>query len=260
MSVLGGLDRQLNVVHALALRETRTRFGGHRLGYFWAYAEPLLWIVTFFLIFSVADRESPRGMTLFPFLTTGLITYELFAKTTDKVAEAINGNRALLYYPQVRPLDVTFARGALEAATYVSVFAVLMLADSLVSGKPLYVADPLSVLLGLGLAALLGYAFGLVFCMAQVVSETVKRLRGPLLRPLFWISGLFFTANALPLHVRNVVLVNPVLHCIEIVRGGWFGSYEARHASALYVTSWIVGLLFVGMTFERVVRRRVEVT
>jgi capsular polysaccharide transport system permease protein len=260
MNLLRGVDRQLNVVHALALRETRTRFGGHQLGYLWAFAEPLLWILTFFVMFSVADRASPRGMTLFPFLTTGLITYELFAKSNEKVAEAINGNRALLFYPQVRPLDVTFARGALETATYVSVFIVLMAGEALVTGKGLHVDDPLAVIVGLCLAALLGYALGLIFCMAQVVSETVKRLRGPLLRPLFWISGLFFTANALPLQVRNALLVNPVLHCIEIVRGGWFGSYEARHASPLYVVAWIVTLLFLGMTLERIIRRRVEVT
>jgi capsular polysaccharide transport system permease protein len=254
-----GVDRQLNVVFSLALRETRARFGGSRLGFLWAFAEPLLWILSLYAVFSLAERDSPRGMTLFPFLTTGLVTYQIFSKITDQVAEAINANRALLFYPQVRPLDTTFARALLESVTFISVFAVLMFGEAAISGRGLQVHDPLAVILGLLLTTLLGYSLGLVFCMAQVAKETFKRLRGPLMRPMFWISGIFFTANSLPLHVRNTMLVNPLFHCIEIVRGGWFGAYEARHASGSYVLAWIVCLLFTGLTLERLVRRRVEV-
>ena len=259
MKLLEGLDRQLNVVFALALRETRTRFGNSQLGFLWALAEPLLWILTLYAIFAIAERDSPRGMALFPFLATGLVTYELFAKTREKVAEAIGANRALLFYPQVRPLDVTFARGVLETSTYLAVFAVLMLGYSLVSGTTHVIHSPLLVLTGLLMTAVLGYALGLVFCMAQVITETAKRLRQPLMRPFFWISGIFFTANSLPLKARNLLLVNPLFHCIEHVRDGWFGAYEARHADPAYVLGWIVVLLFTGLTLERLVRRRVEV-
>jgi capsular polysaccharide transport system permease protein len=260
VSLLAGVDRQLNVVFTLALRETRARFGGSRIGFLWAFLEPLLWIFSLYLVFAIAERESPRGMTLFAFLTTGLVTFQLFTKVNDQVAEAINANRSLLFYPQVHPLDVTFARGALEGATYVTVFAVLMVIDAVVSGQGLVVDNPLTVIVGLLLTTLLAYALGLVFCMAQVTSDTVKRIRGPILRPLFWISGIFFTANSLPLSARELLMINPLMHCIELVRDGWFGSYQSRHASASYVVAWIICLLFAGLTLERMVRSRVELS
>ena len=40
--LLRGLWLSAEVVHALVLRETRTRFGGHKLGYAWALLEPIL--------------------------------------------------------------------------------------------------------------------------------------------------------------------------------------------------------------------------
>ena len=40
------------------------------------------------------------------------------------------------------------------------------------------------------------------------------------MRPLFWISGIFFAAEALPDGVRAVLLRNPVLHTTEFVRAG----------------------------------------
>lgn len=95
--MIQALDRQLNVIWALTLRETRTRFGQYQLGYLWAFVEPIVWILSFYLIFALVDRPSPRGMSLFGFLATGMITYELFSKTAEKVSLAINVNRALLF-------------------------------------------------------------------------------------------------------------------------------------------------------------------
>src|SRR5690554_3110039 len=258
--MIQALDRQLNVIWALTLRETRTRFGQYQLGYLWAFVEPIVWILSFYLIFALVDRPSPRGMSLFGFLATGMITYELFAKTAEKVSLAINVNRPLLFYPQVRPLDLTYARWFLETSTHCSVFVVIMGAELMVTGQTLRISDPLSLLLGLLLASALGYGVGLIFCMAQVIFPSLEKVRGPLMRPLFWTSGIFFTANSLPLEARNILMYNPVMHAVEFVRQGWFTSYEAKWASYNYLFGWVLALLFIGTLLEREIRRRIEVT
>jgi capsular polysaccharide transport system permease protein len=259
MSLASGAATQARVVHALVLRETRTRFGQHRLGYLWALAEPIVWIATFYGVFVLAGRTGTEGMALIPFLATGIVTYQLFAKTSDQGAAAISGNKALLYYPQVQTLDLVVARTALEAVTYTVVFVVIVGLDALVAGG-VRVDSLLTTAWGLLLASLLGMTLGLMFCALSVVWPTIDRLRGPLLRPLFWISGLFFTANSLPSTARDVLLYNPVFHCVEIVRDGWFPSYTAHYADGRYVLLWVLGFAFSGLTLERVVRRRVQVT
>jgi capsular polysaccharide transport system permease protein len=257
--VIAGAFTQLRVIHAVALRETKTRFGQHRAGYLWALVEPIVWIGTFFGLYTIMGRQGPDGMALVPFLTTGILAYQIFAQTVDKVSQSINGNKALLFYPQVQPLDLVFARTLLEAVTYVIVFAVIVGGHALVV-QSLAIHSILETLLGFSLASLLGMSVGLVFCALNVVSATADRVRGPLLRPMFWISGLFFTANALPSQVREVFLWNPVLHCVELVRAGWFPEYHARYASPTYVLAWIIAFAFVGLTLERAVRRKVQLT
>ena len=86
MELLKGVITQARVVYALALRETRTRFGAHRLGYFWALLEPLFWIITFWGLFRVVNRAAPMGMAVVPFLVTGIVPYELAVKTADRVS------------------------------------------------------------------------------------------------------------------------------------------------------------------------------
>ncbi len=259
MTLVDGAAAQLRVVHALALRETKTRFGTHRLGYLWALLEPAFWIGTFYALYALAGRHTPGGMDLVPFLAVGIVSYELFSKTADRGSAAIGANKALLFYPHVHTIDLIAARTVLEAATYVMVFVVIVGAHAL-AVQELVVDSLLRTLWGMALASLLGATLGLVLCSLTVVSPTVERMKGPLMRPLFWISGLFFTAESLPSRARDVLLWNPVMHCVEIVRDGWFPQYTARHASASYVLAWIVALAFAGLTLERAVRRKVEVT
>ena len=112
----------------------------------------------------------------------------------------------------------------------------------------------------MGLAALLGLALGLVLCAATVKNNAVQRIKGPLMRPLFWISGLFFTASMVPSSAREYLMWNPIIHCVELVRDGWFAQYHATAANPGYVMICIVVLMFVGLTMERAVRSEVQVT
>lgn len=254
-----GLSAQLRVLEALILRETRTRFGANHLGYLWAFIEPLTMILTFYAMFVIAERTAPSGLALAPFLTTGIVPFMAFRSTANRSTSAIDANKALLFYPQVRPLDLILARSVLEVATLASVFAVLLGAHALIE-QSIEFDDLLVTLLGLTLAGLLGVSLGLILCAASVFSKAVDRIQSPLFRPLFWVSGLFFTANDLPARVRDIMLLNPVFHVVEIVRDGWFRGYTARHASVGYVLAWILFLTLLGLTLERVARRRLELT
>jgi capsular polysaccharide transport system permease protein len=261
MALARGAFIQLQVVHALVLRETRTRFGAHQLGYLWAVFEPLMWMGTFWGLYAVNHKRIPHDLDTVGFLATGIITYEMFSKTASRVGEAINGNKQLLFYPQVQPIDLMWARGVLEVSTLGAVFLVVM-GGNLVT-RPDYAAsvdDALLTLEGLSCAALLGVSFGLVLGTLGVFSKAVERLRGPVMRPLFWVSGLFYTLDEAPAGARPYLHYNPVLHCVEMVRDGWFADYENRDTSATYVLGFVLVFLLVGLSLERVARRRLELT
>jgi len=193
------------------------------------------------------------------FIATGVVPYHMFNNSVVRIAVAIESNKALLFYPQVRPIDLVFARALLEIATYVGVFIVLMTGHALIVQR-FEIDSALSVAVGLVLAGLLGSTLGLVFCTLSQFSNLVDRIMSPLLRPMFWISGVFFTAMDLPERVRAGFLRNPLLHTVELVRGGWFEGYDSRFASVPYILMWILGLAFVGLSLERVVRQRIELS
>ncbi|MDJ0761652.1 MAG: ABC transporter permease [Myxococcota bacterium] len=259
MTFARGLYAQLQVIHAILLREVMTRFGAYQLGYLWALIEPLLWLLTFAVMFFLVNRQIPDGMDLIGFLTTGIFPYMIFRQTVDRSMTAIAANKALLFYPQIRPLDLVIARCTLEIATLVTVF-VLILAFNSLFNVPLVIDNLLLVMAGLAMAGMLGAVLGLTISALSVYSNIVERIIGPLLRPLFWISGLFFTANELPTAVRKIFLWNPVLHTVELTRDGVFTQYDSREVDIGYLAMCILVFAFLGLALERMARRRLDVT
>jgi len=254
-----GLAGQFEVLNALILREMKTRFGAHQLGYLWAVIEPSLWIGTFVGMFAMVGRTAPDGMETVSFIATGLLPFTLFRESVGRAVSAVAGNKGLLFYPQIQPLDLVLARAVLECVTLMLVFAVIICTAAIWSDRWPHVADWLRFTLGFIAAAALGSSLGLLLLGLSVFTPTIERLYGPMLRPLFWFSGVFYTANGLPAPVRDFMLYNPVLHIVELVRSGWFVEYRSLHADPGYVTAWIIALSFAGLVVERVARRRLEV-
>ena len=147
MSFARGAFIQLNVIHALVLRETRTRFGEHQLGYLWALIEPLLWIGSFWGLYAFGHRPAPHNLEVVGFLATGVLTYEIFDSNVSRIGEAINGNKPLLFYPPVQPLDLVIARASLETGTLTAVFCAIMGGTALLRGEMPHIDSLLRVML-----------------------------------------------------------------------------------------------------------------
>jgi len=254
-----GVFVQIQVINALILRETRTRFGQSQLGYLWALIEPLLWIGTMAAMYALGGSSGRTGMTMVGFVGTGIITYELFRNCQSRVLVAVSSNMPLLFYPQVHPLDMMLSRVLLEYATWFSVFVIILGGEALLRGD-LTVDDPLLVMAGLLLAGALGGALGSVLCSLTAYSSSVERIAGAVFRPLMFVSGTFFAFEDVPQQVADYLVYNPVLHIVELVRDGWYATYTATRVNAWYPLAWTIGLAFLALSLDRVVRPRLQAT
>ena len=257
--VLDGAATQLRVVHALILRETKTRYGEHKMGFLWAFVEPLALVAIMAVVFSGMRSDSPGGMPLVPFMITGFVPFMIFRDTMGQMIGAISQNRSLLAFPQVTTFDVVLARGLLEIAVLLVVLAVLLGLAS-VFGFEVRVESPLKVLGACLTLALMGAGAGFLFASLSPVVPAVRQFVTAFLgRPLFFGSGLFYTADTLPATVREWLLYNPLLHLIELVRSACFHEFESAHASWDYALTWAVLTLALGLLVHQALSRRAVV-
>lgn len=252
-----GLRVQTRVIYAIIIREMRTRFGNKRLGYLWAIIDPVLWILTFYALFYYIDRQIPFGMDAIGFLTTGLITFILYRTTVVTGLIAIRQNLQLLFYPQVYPIDLSVARAILEFATMSVVFIILMAGSSLLRDD--YSIDsPHGVVVALLLSSLLGASGGMFFGALSVYMESIENIVNIVLRPMFWISGIWFAVAEFPADIRNILLLNPVLHIVEYMRASWYESFQADYIDLRYPAAWIVVTMYFALVMERRSRRDLQ--
>ena len=248
---------QARVIHALVLREVGVKFARHRLGYLWAFVEPAAYVSAFVLILSLGGRSLPAGMPAVPFFITGIIPFFLFREVTAATLSGVTANKALLVYPQVSAFDVMIARALLEIATTIVVFVLLLVAVRAL-GIDVRIERPVEAFAWLIAIGLAGFGFGAACGALEPLFPAVQRIvPAVVLRPLFWISGVFFVSGMLPPALRDMALVNPLLHIIELLRAAFFHEFESQYASPWYALFSLLVAMFVACLLHRALRRHI---
>jgi ABC-type polysaccharide/polyol phosphate export permease len=244
----------VDVMIALGRREIQSRFGENALGYAWTYVAPLAWIAATYFAFMLFARTSPVFTDTVTFIISGLIPYLAFRYVITAIGRSTVTVRGLLIFPNVTEEHAIATAALIEFVNIFVVYAVVALVNYLAFGNgELY--NPLLFVAGVALAWGLGVAYAYLFAALGRIDATFTQIGPVLLRPAFFVSGIFFTANELPDAFLDVLWWNPLLHAVEIARDGMLFHYQSRIASPAYVLLWIGGLFAAGF-FIDVVRRR----
>lgn len=249
-------DRLLDdaqVVLALARREVRSRFGNNVLGYAWTYVTPLVWIAATYFAFYFFGRRSPVFTDTITFIISGLIPYAAFRYVINAIGRVPGATRGLLIFPSVTIEHGVVSMALIEFVNIFIVFAVVAALNYLLFGNG-ELDNPLQFLFGVALAWGLGASYAYLFLGLAGINSTFIHIAPVLLRPTFFISGVFFTANELPDRALAFFAWNPLLHAIEIARDGMLFHYQSRVAEPLYPIVWIIVML-AGALILRGMRR-----
>lgn len=252
------LQIQRQVLSALILREMQTRFGRSNIGYLWALVEPLTVLVVFWGVFVMIGRQVPGGMSVVPFLATGIMVFLTFRSTSNRLSNAIDANRGLLLYPQVTPFDLMMGRAMLEGATFLVLFSLIIGGAWMMGLSPLP-AYPLALLGTLIAIQVLACGIGMVLGTLTALYPIVDHFMKPVWRVALFVSGVFYTMDELPPALLDFIRYNPIAHAIDLLRGTFFVGYTPKIASPAYVAGWLVVSLFLGLALERMTRHRTRV-
>ncbi|PTW61018.1 capsular polysaccharide transport system permease protein [Breoghania corrubedonensis] len=242
---------------SMVLREMRSKFGEQKLSYVWALVEPLGWILMMSTIFlAMGSHVPPVGDSFVMFFSTGLVPFSAFKDTGNVVRNAVKQNKPLLFFPIIKPIDAFVSRAVLETLTQITVFAIIVGTHSFVYGS-IPRADWINVIIPFALLAIMGFNVGILNCVITAHFHAWEQIWGIISRPLFILSGIFFVADTLPPEARYVLSWNPMMHCIEWLRSGFFPEFHSTVVDVGYVLSFTFGGLFLALVLERVFRNKI---
>ena len=254
-TIWSALEAQLRVIHALLIRESRTRFGESRLGYGWALLEPVLHILMLSLVFAVMMRgRPPIGTEFFIFYYTGIIPYHLFVHTSSGMTYAITSNLPALQLPLVSPFDLVISRGLLELVTDVLV-AIILLAGFAFFGFSVLPHDIPALTASVIVVWLFGCGVGLINAVLNAFCKGWDKIWAQLTRMLYFCSGIFYVPGMMPDWVRNILAWNPILQAIDWFRASFFVEYDPHWLDRSYLAIVAAVTLLAGLGLEREARR-----
>lgn len=248
---------QRRVVGALLLREIITRYGRHNIGVLWLVLEPMLFTLGVAALWYVASLHTLSNIPIVAFAITGYSSVLLWRNAASRCSKAIEPNLSLMYHRNVKVIDIFLARVLLEVVGGVASLSVLTLFFAGIGVMPLP-RDITLVLGGILLLAWFALALGFIVGAVSERSEAFERVWHIFTYLLFPLSGAAFMVDWLPRVAQDFVLLLPMVHGVELIRHGYFGSLVPTYENPAYFAAVNLVLTLIGVALVRETGRRVQ--
>ncbi|MBW8780831.1 MAG: ABC transporter permease [Verrucomicrobia bacterium] len=243
------LFRYKDIIYYRTLAGLKSEARKNYLGYVWFLLEPLM--STGVLYFAMSHLTGQKGASALMTILLGMITWQWLEGSVMLSAGSI---AAKFHVHQQVPLPkYLFPLVDIGANTIRFAFAfVIVLAACFSAGfQPGPTLLWLPVLLGLQLALIIGLS--LIVSIGVTLVSDLHLLLQSLFRLLFFVSGIFFTAERVPAHLLPYFYANPMAVLIEsyraVILGGRAPDFPqlgtvAATAGALLLTGSLIQAYF----------------
>lgn len=237
-------------------RELKARHAGSVLGSGWVYAQPLLMLAAYYLLFDIVLRtrvggDAPtRGMGTF--LISGMLPWMAFTDALSRTMTSLIEAGALLQKNPLPPVLFPARSVTASAAIYFPLILLLVLAYAPYHHFALQMlALPVVMAVQVSLCFMLGY----LLAVLVAAMRDIQQLAGFLLGIGMFMTPILFSFDMFPSAFRWVLWLNPmtpvVLSCQSLLLTGGLPPPQAWIAMAAWLT--VAGLLL-----EAVLRRSRE--
>lgn len=247
---------QRRVIGALLMRESLTRYGRHNIGFLWLFIEPMIFTVGVTTLWTLAGAGHGSNLPIAAFAVTGYSSVLLWRNMPSRTIGGLGPNMALMYHRNVRVIDIFLARLSLEVLGATMSFIVLSLLFTFLGWMSLP-ENILKVLFGWFMLAWFGTALAIFLGALSERTEVIEKTWHPASYLLFPLSGAAFMVDVLPKAAQDFILLLPMVHGVEILREGYFGSAIHAHYDMVYMAVFNAVLTLLGLANTRIISKKV---
>ena len=210
---------------------------------------PLVTAGLFLLIFSIAigpSRGAVMGVPFLTFLIPGImmmtVIQNAFANTSSSIViSKVQGNIVDTLMPPLSPMELVLGYLAGAVARGLCVAVAITIALALVLGQG--VAHPLWALTFVLLGGAMMGAVGIVAGIFANKFDQMAAITNFIVTPLAFLSGTFYSVEALPESLQSFTRVNPIFYLIDGTRYGMIGVSDSAPVVGLMVVSAVTAAL-----------------
>jgi ABC-type polysaccharide/polyol phosphate export permease len=208
------LRHMRDTIAVLVMRDQKSRYKSTVMGVVWAVASPMLFLMTFYVLFKVILPLQIPNYAAHLFI--GIVVWSWFQGATSESVSSIVSNSALIAQPgfpsAALPLAVT-ASHLLTLLLTLPVLVIILLFSGTSIGLSLFA-------LPLVMVAMFVFVLAVSYLVAglNVSFRDMQYIVPIILQIGYFATPIFYDATNLPDRTRGVLSLNPMLQFIEAFR------------------------------------------
>lgn len=217
-----------DVLRFLELVWTKARFNlkseanRDQLHYLWWFIEPLMFMAVYYVVFALLLHSG--GDNYVPYLLSGVMPFQWFAKTVANSSNSIVQGRGLMQSVRVSPLFFPLAALLQNSSKQIPIFGLLAFLMILTGRSPTLHWLALAPIILLQM-----FFLGVLCCLLAMLIPFFRDLNNlvPIgVRFVLFASGVFYTLDTIPDRWLGLFLANPMANLLYqyrliLVEGRW---------------------------------------
>lgn len=244
----------LHIIYAFILREFQRKYDKGYLRYFSIILGPAVQLIILVTIFTIMGRKSVAGLGIPLFVLTGILPYTFFTSAGNCLT-IVSGNRSLLSYRQVKIIDIILSSILMELLVNLVVFFGGIFV-CWYFGISIKIYNPLSLILAFLLLFIFTLGLSMILAVIGFYFAEFNYAIQVVFRALFYISGVFFSIENVPVQYQKYVLWNPLLQLIEFIRLSFVSFNLPHELSYIYLFKCTLAIFLLGIAMYFVNRNK----
>jgi ABC-type polysaccharide/polyol phosphate export permease len=230
-----------SMIRAMALREIQARYIGTLGGLAWSIINPLMFILVYWIVFSVGFRVHPDGGVAFIVVfLCGFIPWSTFAEALTTSTQAISANSHLVtktvFPTEILPI-VNITASLITHSVMLGVFLVVMLFNKIAFS--VYDLQFLYYLSGLIVFSL---GLGWFLSAVNVFYKDVGQIVSVVLNVWFWLTPIVWLQSMVPMKYMVFLKLNPMYYIVDGYKSSFIYHSPVWHNPVQGVYFWTVSV------------------
>ena len=209
--------RYRQFIYSSVKREFQSKYTGSLLGSLWAVFQPLSMILVYAIVFSKLMRGRMEGMESLPYaysvyLCCGVLAWNLFAETLDRMVNVFLVNRNLLKkvaFPRLCLPIISVSSSLLNFSIGFGLFLLFLLFVGQLSFPVC-----LWFLVLIPIQSFFTVALGIGLGVLNVFFRDVGQFIHAIMQFWFWFTPIVYPETVIPERLQPLLQINPMYHII----------------------------------------------
>ncbi|MBT3408624.1 ABC transporter permease [archaeon] len=235
------IREQANLILELAIKDIKLKYSNSAFGYFWMFVNPLLLIITLYVIFSwIMDLEMQNYQI---FLLLGIIVWNFFSQATTNCVNSVSSGINLLKKIKI-PLYTLILGSNLSSLISFVISLIILIIMMLLSKIDIF--TPIRILSLFYFFILFIFIFGIsiLISVMYIHFKDTSHIWEFFLLIGFWMTPIVYSETFIPNKYLKYYMLNPLARIISHLRNTMIYNY-IDSLEQIIITVIIVFIMFL---------------